>query len=148
VIQRQTGINRNLYLGAAHRLNQGHVREHHPRYRQPNMRKLYEAVRALKQSPQRGRIGREEGTRELLFSPPALPRCLSCHCEKRRSPENLSCRAGSGLALARATRLPPKQKRSPESSALGAGLCLVRARDVDQTRQPTSMLGRFCGPAP
>jgi toxin ParE1/3/4 len=46
-----------------------YLKEHHPRYRQPTMRKLYEAVRALKQWPQRGRIGREEGTRELLFSP-------------------------------------------------------------------------------
>ncbi len=46
-----------------------YLKEHHPRYRQPTMRKLYEAVRALKQWPQRGRIGREEGTRELLFPP-------------------------------------------------------------------------------
>jgi addiction module RelE/StbE family toxin len=46
-----------------------YLREHHPRYRQPTMRKLYEAVRALKQSPQRGRSGREDGTRELLFTP-------------------------------------------------------------------------------
>ena len=33
------------------------------------MRKLYEAIRSLKQSPHRGRVGREEGTRELLFPP-------------------------------------------------------------------------------
>ncbi len=46
-----------------------YLEEHHPRYRAPTMRKLYEAVRALKQWPQRGRIGREEGTRELFFSP-------------------------------------------------------------------------------
>jgi len=46
-----------------------YLREHHPRYRQPTVRKLYEAVRALKQSPQRGRLGREDGTREFLFSP-------------------------------------------------------------------------------
>jgi len=46
-----------------------YLKDHHPRYRQPTMRKLYEAVRALKQWPQRGRLGREEGTRELLFSP-------------------------------------------------------------------------------
>ena len=33
------------------------------------MRKLYEAVRSLKELPHRGRVGREEGTRELLFPP-------------------------------------------------------------------------------
>lgn len=33
------------------------------------MRKLYELVRELRQWPQRGRIGREQGTRELVFSP-------------------------------------------------------------------------------
>ena len=46
-----------------------YLKEHHPRYRQPTMRKLYEVLCALKQWPQRGRIGREEGTPELLFSP-------------------------------------------------------------------------------
>jgi len=29
------------------------------------MRKLYEAIRSLKELPQRGRLGREDGTREL-----------------------------------------------------------------------------------
>jgi len=33
------------------------------------MRKLYEAIQALKQWPHRGRTGREAGTRELLVSP-------------------------------------------------------------------------------
>jgi toxin ParE1/3/4 len=33
------------------------------------MRKLYESVCALKHWPQRGRIGCEAGTRELLFPP-------------------------------------------------------------------------------
>lgn len=45
------------------------LRDHHPQYRQPTIRKLYEAVRSLKASPRRGRPGREEGTRELVFSP-------------------------------------------------------------------------------
>ena len=48
----------NEYLGA-----------HHPRYRQPTMRTMYAAIRSLKDWPHRGRIGREEGTRELLFLP-------------------------------------------------------------------------------
>jgi toxin ParE1/3/4 len=46
-----------------------YLKERHPHYRQPTMRKLYEAIRSLKQSPQRGRTGREDGTRELLFPP-------------------------------------------------------------------------------
>jgi toxin ParE1/3/4 len=33
------------------------------------MRKLYGAIRELKEWPGRGRPGREEGTRELLFPP-------------------------------------------------------------------------------
>jgi addiction module RelE/StbE family toxin len=46
-----------------------YLKDHHPTYRQPTMRKLYEAIRSLKESPQRGRLGRENGTRELLFPP-------------------------------------------------------------------------------
>lgn len=46
-----------------------YLKEHHPRYRDPTIRKLYEAIRALKQWPGRGRTGREEGTREILFPP-------------------------------------------------------------------------------
>jgi len=46
-----------------------YLKNHHPRYRQPSMRKLYTAIRALKQWPQSGRPGREAGTREFLFSP-------------------------------------------------------------------------------
>lgn len=33
------------------------------------MRKLYEQIRALKDTPYRGRPGRVEGTREILFPP-------------------------------------------------------------------------------
>jgi toxin ParE1/3/4 len=46
-----------------------YLKENHPHYRQPTMRKLYEAIRSLKTLPNRGRPGREEGTRELVFSP-------------------------------------------------------------------------------
>lgn len=38
-------------------------------YRQPTMRKVYETVRALKEWPERGRLGSETGTREILFLP-------------------------------------------------------------------------------
>ncbi|MGO8731915.1 MAG: type II toxin-antitoxin system RelE/ParE family toxin [Terriglobia bacterium] len=33
------------------------------------MRKVYAAIQSLKAWPNRGRVGREEGTRELLFPP-------------------------------------------------------------------------------
>jgi toxin ParE1/3/4 len=46
-----------------------YLKDHHPPYRQPTMRKLYEAIRSLKALPYSGRPGREEGTRELVFSP-------------------------------------------------------------------------------
>ena len=46
-----------------------YLKENHPEYRQRTMRKLYETIRGLKEWPQRGRIGSEEGTRELLFPP-------------------------------------------------------------------------------
>ena len=46
-----------------------YLKEHHPQYRQPTMRKLYERINALKTAPFIGRPGRVEGTRELLFQP-------------------------------------------------------------------------------
>ena len=46
-----------------------YLKDHHSRYRQPTMRKLYDLIRTLKKWPQSGRPGREAGTRELLFSP-------------------------------------------------------------------------------
>ena len=46
-----------------------YLKEHHPRYRDPTMRRLHGDIRALKQWPGRGRPGREEGTREVLFPP-------------------------------------------------------------------------------
>jgi toxin ParE1/3/4 len=46
-----------------------YLKDHHPHYRQPTLSKVYAAVRSLKERPHRGRTGREEGTRELLFPP-------------------------------------------------------------------------------
>jgi toxin ParE1/3/4 len=46
-----------------------YLKEHHPQYRQPTMRKLYEKIRAMKDTPYLGRPGRVEGTREILFPP-------------------------------------------------------------------------------
>jgi toxin ParE1/3/4 len=46
-----------------------YLKERHPRYHDPTMRRLYDDIRALKRWPGRGRPGREEGTREILFPP-------------------------------------------------------------------------------
>jgi toxin ParE1/3/4 len=46
-----------------------YLAEHYPRYRQPTLRKLYQTIGSLKDGPYRGRTGREEGTRELVFPP-------------------------------------------------------------------------------
>jgi len=45
-----------------------YLKDRHPAYRQPTMRKLYQAIRSLKEWPHRGRPS-EDGTRELLFPP-------------------------------------------------------------------------------
>ena len=45
-----------------------YLKNHHPHYRQPTMRKIYETVRSLRYAPHRGRPG-GEGTREILFLP-------------------------------------------------------------------------------
>jgi toxin ParE1/3/4 len=46
-----------------------YLQERHPQYWRPTILKLYNEIRSLKQWPSRGRPGREEGTRELLFPP-------------------------------------------------------------------------------
>ena len=46
-----------------------YLKDHHPHYRQPTMRKLYERIRALKDAPHIGRPGRESQTREIFFAP-------------------------------------------------------------------------------
>jgi toxin ParE1/3/4 len=63
-----------------------YLKDLHPYYRQPTMRKLHEAIRSLKESPHRGRLGCEDGTRELLFHP--LP-YIAVYRVKERSIEVL-----------------------------------------------------------
>ena len=46
-----------------------YLRENHPPFAHKTIRKLYDAARSLKQFPHRGRIGRVEGTRELVMAP-------------------------------------------------------------------------------
>ena len=45
-----------------------YLSEHNPQFAQSTVLDLYETIRSLKASPQRGRVGREEGTRELVFT--------------------------------------------------------------------------------
>ena len=46
-----------------------YLEERDPNFRHATIRKLYEVIRSLKESPHRGRLGCEDGTRELLFPP-------------------------------------------------------------------------------
>lgn len=46
-----------------------YLTKRHPSFAQPTVVKLYETIRSLKTSPLRGRVGREEGTRELVYTP-------------------------------------------------------------------------------
>jgi toxin ParE1/3/4 len=45
-----------------------YLTEHYPHLMQSTVLELYETIRFLKASPHRGRLGHEEGTRELIFS--------------------------------------------------------------------------------
>jgi len=46
-----------------------YLREHHPGLRQSTISSLYKAARSLKTSSHRGRLGKREGTRELIMAP-------------------------------------------------------------------------------
>jgi toxin ParE1/3/4 len=45
-----------------------YLTEHFPEFAESTVLELYETIRSLKTSPRRGRLGREEGTRELVSS--------------------------------------------------------------------------------
>jgi toxin ParE1/3/4 len=46
-----------------------YLKQHRPHYQHPTLRKLYDTIRVLRQSPYRGRPGSEQGTREIVFPP-------------------------------------------------------------------------------
>ena len=45
-----------------------YLTEHYPQLAESTVLELYETIRSLKASPHRGRIGREQETRELVFT--------------------------------------------------------------------------------
>ncbi|HUY80713.1 MAG TPA: type II toxin-antitoxin system RelE/ParE family toxin [Acidobacteriaceae bacterium] len=45
-----------------------YLRAHHPEFAERTVRKVYDEIRTLAQTPRLGRIGRESGTRELVIS--------------------------------------------------------------------------------
>ncbi len=45
-----------------------YLTEHFPEFAESTMIELYETIRSLKTSSRRGRLGREEGTRELVLT--------------------------------------------------------------------------------
>ena len=45
-----------------------YLTENHPHFAHSTVRELYEVILSLRTSPRRGRLGREEGTRELVLS--------------------------------------------------------------------------------
>lgn len=45
-----------------------YLSERYPQFAQSTMVELYETIRTLKTSPRLGRVGREEGTRELVLT--------------------------------------------------------------------------------
>jgi toxin ParE1/3/4 len=63
-----------------------YLTEHSPQFAQSTVLEIYETIRSLKTSPRRGRPGREEGTRELVFT--RLP-CIVAYRVKEESVEIL-----------------------------------------------------------
>jgi toxin ParE1/3/4 len=46
-----------------------YLKDHHPQYSEPSLRRVYSSIQSRKEWPYRRRAGREEGTREILFLP-------------------------------------------------------------------------------
>ena len=45
-----------------------YLEKHNPHWAQRTVLTLYQTIRSLRTMPHRGRVGREEGTRELVFT--------------------------------------------------------------------------------
>ena len=62
-----------------------YLKDHHPHYQQPTIRKLYEAICSLKALPHRGRIGREQGTRSFSSLPCPISPCIASESRASKS---------------------------------------------------------------
>ena len=49
--------------------DQAYLDTHYPQFSRSTVRKLYDGIRSLKVMPERGRIGFQPGTREIVFPP-------------------------------------------------------------------------------
>jgi len=59
--------------------------ENHPQLVHSTIAKLYDTIRWLKEMPNRGRPGREEGTREPVFAPLASSPLMMCAAKRSNS---------------------------------------------------------------
>jgi plasmid stabilization system protein ParE len=46
-----------------------YLQQHYPRFAEPAVRQIYQRIRSLKVSPNRGRADHRSGTRELVLTP-------------------------------------------------------------------------------
>ena len=53
-----------------------YLQQHYPHFAEPTVRTIYQRIRLLKNSPDRGRPGHRSGTRELALTP--LPYVVVC----------------------------------------------------------------------
>jgi len=74
-----------------------YLKDHHPRYRDPTMRKLYGTIRGLRERPGRGLPGREEGHPRDFVSSHALRGGVPRERADYRSHADLPRRAGPAL---------------------------------------------------
>ncbi len=110
-----------------------YLKDRHPRYQQPTMRKLYETIQSLKEWPRRGRLGCEDGTRELLFPPLSY---IAVYRVREQDIEVLIYHAAQGrilIGLAGITErsrsgvesiVPPFEKAKDGATSVGPFYCL------------------------
>lgn len=46
-----------------------YLQKYYPHFAQPTVLRVYQSIRSLKAAPHRGRLGRRNGTRELVLAP-------------------------------------------------------------------------------
>jgi plasmid stabilization system protein ParE len=69
-----------------------YLQQHYPHFAEPTVRTIYQRIRSLKTSPNRGRPGHRSGTRELALTP--LP-CVVVYALKAEAVEVLHIHHGA-----------------------------------------------------